>query len=179
MQDHDTSGGSSGSYASIVAVWLATGVGLGMVLPAPGTLAGLWGLALAAAVGLIAPVGAQVAVIVALAVVGALICDAAAQALGAEKDPGPIVLDEIVALPIVFVGVPEMGWLMLAVGYVLFRLCDIWKPGLARLAEELPGGLGIVADDCVAAVLACLLLHGAIWLDRWGSWGWLLTAPAA
>jgi len=153
------------SLGGRLAVWLATGMGLGLVTPAPGTFA----------VSLLSPIGAQLGVIVLLALAAAAVCGAAARALGSTGDPGAIVLDEIVALPIVFIGVPAMTWTILLAGYLLFRLCDIVKPGLAHSAEKLPGGLGIVADDCVAAVLACLLLHGVLWLDRTAGLEWLAS----
>jgi phosphatidylglycerophosphatase A len=38
--------------------------------------------------------------------------------------------------------------------FLLFRVLDIFKPWPIYLAERLPGGLGIVADDVVAGVLA-------------------------
>jgi phosphatidylglycerophosphatase A len=167
---------ASPSVASRAAVWLATGLGLGLVTPAPGTVAGLWGVGLAAAVALVSPLGAQITVIVLLALVAVPICGSAARSLGASGDPGAIVLDEIVALPIVFVGVSAVTWPIIIAGYLLFRICDIAKPGLARSAEKLPGGAGIVADDCVAAVLACLLLHGTIWLDRQAGLNWLAAS---
>ena len=156
-----------------IAVWVATGLGIGLATPAPGTVAGLWGLGLAAAVAMVEPLGAQLAVIAVVAIAAAPVCGAAARALGSSHDPGAIVLDEIVALPIIFVGVPAMNWTVLLVGYALFRICDILKPGLARSAEKLPGGWGIVADDCVAAVLGCILLHGAFWLDGRLRFDWL------
>ena len=40
----------------------------------------------------------------------------------------------------------------------MFRLFDIVKPGPVRMAERLPGGLGVMADDVVAGVLAAALL---------------------
>jgi phosphatidylglycerophosphatase A len=101
------------------------------------------------------------------------VCDVAARAMGSSGDPGAIVLDEIVALPIVYLTAPEMNWAILLTGYVLFRICDIWKPGLVRVAERLPGGFGIVADDVVAAVLAALLLQILLWVDQGGGYGWL------
>ncbi len=161
------------SIASRAAVWIATGLGLGLVTPAPGTIAGLAGIALAAAVALISPLSIQITVILALSLIAIPICGSAARSLGASGDPGAIVLDEIVALPIVFVGVPPVTWPILIAGYLLFRICDIAKPGLAAEAEKLPGGAGIVADDCVAGVLACLLLHGTIWIDHEAGFDWL------
>lgn len=162
--------------ASRLSVWLATGLGIGLVTPAPGTVAGLWGLPVAAAMAEIARPEFRYVAIAVLALLAVPVCQLAAAALGSSGDPGPIVLDEIVALPIVFVGVHGMNWPLLIAGYLLFRLCDVLKPGLARSAEKLPGGWGIVADDCVAAVMACLLLHGAIWLDGRMGFNWLVVS---
>jgi phosphatidylglycerophosphatase A len=173
MQDEDAFYTPKGSLSDRAAVWLATGLGLGLAVPAPGTFAGLWGVGLAAAVALISPLEYQLAVIGVLILAAVPVCGRAARALGSSGDPGAIVLDEIVALPIVFVGVPAVSWPIVIAGYLLFRICDIAKPGLARSAEKLPGGVGVVADDCVAAVLACLLLHGAIWLDARTDLNWL------
>jgi phosphatidylglycerophosphatase A len=55
-----------------------------------------------------------------------------------------------------------LGWKYLLLGFILFRLFDIWKPFPARQAESLPGGLGIMADDWFAGIYAAL----GIWLAR-------------
>jgi phosphatidylglycerophosphatase A len=55
-----------------------------------------------------------------------------------------------------------LGWKHLLLGFILFRLFDIWKPFPARQAESLPGGLGIMADDWIAGVYAAL----GMWLAR-------------
>ena len=44
---------------------------------------------------------------------------------------------------------------------------------VAHTAERLPHGWGVIGDDCVAAALACVILHGAIVLDKWFAWDWL------
>lgn len=173
MQSTDNHHDPSGSLHGRLCVWLATGFGLGFVTPAPGTFAGAWGLGLAAAVAQLPTMGGQIGVIVALALAAVAVCDVAARAMGSSGDPGAIVLDEIVALPIVFVGAPPLNWTLLLVGYLLFRICDITKPGLARSAERLPGGWGVVADDCVAALLAAMLLQVALWIDRAAGYEWL------
>ena len=157
-------------------VWIASGLGVGLVVPAPGTVGGLWGLALVPAVTAFDSWPAQLGLALALAVIAAPVCGSAARALGGDVDPGVIVLDEVVALPMALVGVSPLNWRTIAAGYLLFRICDIWKPGLAREAEKLPGGLGIVADDFLAAVLACFALHGLILLDNWSGVAWLTPA---
>jgi len=156
-------------------MWLATGLGVGLVAPAPGTVGGLWGLALVEPMVAITPWEARVAVIGLLIVLAAIICTSAVRELGVENDPGVIVLDEIVALPIVFLGFSAVGWPLLAAGFLMFRLFDILKIGLADSAEKLPGGWGVVADDCVAALQACLALHGVVWLDRTVGYHWLAS----
>ena len=94
------------------------------------------------------------------------ICDEAERRLGA-RDPGMIVLDEFVAIPLVFFGMngygglvaQHGGWPVLLGGFVLFRIFDILKPfGIDRL-QNLPGGLGCVADDLAAGVASCICLH--------------------
>lgn len=154
-----------------ISVWLATGLGVGLVSPAPGTIGGLWGLPLAWAVGLISTGSAQVLAIVLIGLASVAICSVAARVLGGSKDPQSIVLDEIAALPIVFLGVEPTGPAVWLAGWLLFRLFDITKlPPISRF-ERLPGGWGIMADDWAAAVVACLVLHGLLWLDRIAAWG--------
>jgi phosphatidylglycerophosphatase A len=156
-----------------LAMWVATGLGVGLVAPAPGTIGGLWGLALVNPIAAVAPWEAQVAVIGLLVILAAAICTSAVRELGVAGDPGAIVLDEIVALPIAFLGFSAVGWPLLIAGFLMFRLFDISKIGLADSAENLPSGWGVVADDCVAALQACLALHGLAWLDRTYGYNWL------
>jgi phosphatidylglycerophosphatase A len=153
------------------AIWLATGLGIGLVAPAPGTIGGLWGLPLAWALGWLEPTWQMVAVPL-LVLAAVAICTLAARALGGGKDPQAIVLDEIVALPIVYLGVWQRNPAIWIAGFLLFRLFDITKPPPCRQLERLPAGWGVVADDCMAAGYACLSLHAVLWLDL----SWL--APA-
>jgi phosphatidylglycerophosphatase A len=62
-----------------------------------------------------------------------------------------------------------VGWLGVLVGFVLFRALDVAKPFPARHLERLHGGLGVMADDAMAAIYANLLLRGASHLAP----GWL------
>jgi phosphatidylglycerophosphatase A len=55
-----------------------------------------------------------------------------------------------------------LGWKYLLLGFILFRLFDIWKPFPARQAESLPGGWGIMADDWIAGLYAAI----GLWLAR-------------
>ena len=94
------------------------------------------------------------------------ICDAAEKRLQ-MRDPGMIVLDEVVAVPLLFIGmggltgliVEHGGWPVLLTGFLLFRIFDILKPfGISHL-QNLPGGLGCAIDDIAAGLAACITLH--------------------
>ncbi len=155
-----------------LAVALATGGGLGRVVPAPGTVgAAVWGLPLA---WLLAawPVWVQISVVAVLACAGVPISTRACRALGGRKDPGAIVLDEIVSMPMTFFLVPNLTASTLLVGFVLNRFFDIVKPPPIRHLERLPGGLGVMADDWLAGAYSCAALHAALhfgWLPATGT----------
>jgi phosphatidylglycerophosphatase A len=141
------------------AVWLATGFGVGFAPVAPGTFGALWGLPLAWAISQIGDWRAEALLIGTICLVGVPICTAAARALGGAKDPGAIVLDEIASVPITFFMVPiDSPWIVV-VGFALHRLFDVTKPPPIRRLERLPDGLGIMADDWLAGVYSCAVLH--------------------
>jgi phosphatidylglycerophosphatase A len=92
------------------------------------------------------------------------ICGVAAELLK-KKDPSEVVLDEMVAMPLVFFLNPhlhlgtKLGFVMVLLGFGLFRFFDIVKPLGIRWIEKVPGGVGIVADDVLAALYANLTLQ--------------------
>ena len=153
-------------------VLVATGLGAGFSPVMPGTVGSLWGLPLAWGIAQIPALAGlpalawQAAAIVLLCLVGVPLCTAAGKQFG-RKDPGAIVWDEIAAVPIVFWLVPGermQSPLILAVGFLLFRIFDITKlPPIKRL-EALPRGLGVMADDWLAAVYAAAAMQVLLWL---------------
>lgn len=156
------------------AVWLATGLGLGLVTIAPGTVAtAVEGLPLAWAISLLPGIGWQVLAIAILFIAGIPLATAAGRALGSQKDNQAIVWDEIVTMPVVFLMVPLTNWKIALAGFLLHRLFDITKPPPASQLEQLPDGLGVMADDLMAAIYACLVLAGLAWLDQYAGWSLL------
>ena len=138
-------------------VWLATGGWVGMSPVMPGTVGALWGLPLALAVAAVPQPALQLLIIAVLALIGVPICTTAAAKLGL-KDPGPVVFDEIVAMPLTLFLHPVRDPAVLIAGFLLFRLFDILKPPPVRQLEQLPAGWGIMADDLAAGVYANLAL---------------------
>lgn len=132
-------------------------------LPAPGTwgsAAGLlWWLAVVHPLAK-GRVGHEAAFCLLVVLAAICICGAAAGLLG-RKDPPEVILDEFACMPLVFVGLrlTSPGWLV--AGFLLFRLLDITKPLGIRRLESLPLGIGVVADDLAAALLANGILQVA------------------
>jgi phosphatidylglycerophosphatase A len=78
-------------------------------------------------------------------------------------DPGPVIVDEVVGMLITLAFIP-VGLSGAIAGFLLFRIFDIIKPFPAGRLEALHGGLGVMADDAMAAVYANLSLRGLLWL---------------
>lgn len=96
-----------------------------------------------------------------------------ALALGTD-DPSPVVWDEIIAIWLVLwllqtaPGTPAT-WGLQAVGFALFRLFDAVKRGPVGWADHhIKGGLGIMVDDIVAAILTLACVFGARLALAWG-----------
>ena len=152
-----------------LAVLLATGFGLGLLPGAPGTFGALLGIPLAVAVTALPGAWFQAAAALALALLAVPVCEAGERHFG-RKDPGSVVADEWMLLPICFAGqLPLWDMLcdgraaaaaaFLAAGFVVSRFFDILKPFPAWRLQVLPGGFGIVFDDFFADLYAWCALR--------------------
>lgn len=82
-----------------------------------------------------------------------------AESILARKDPGVVVIDEVVGQLIAFLFVPPgVGVWAIITGFIAFRAFDIWKPYPIRRLEALESGLGIMADDVLAGIYAAMLM---------------------
>ncbi len=143
---------------------------VGRKLPAPGTWGSVAGMLYFTV--FFYPLGAVATVLLSVftCYLAVAICGEAEFRL-ARKDPGEVILDEFVVMPLCFLGWrslvgPLPPWAVFLVGLGLFRLFDILKPfGINRL-QDLPGGWGVVIDDVAAALAACATMHVAhlLWL---------------
>lgn len=129
---------------------------------APGTVGTLGGVAIAWALigtGTWFPVWALLISAV-LYAVGRPLGDWAEQYAG-KKDPGIFVLDEVIGYLVTILWIDEPSLMTLVVAFFVFRFFDVLKPPLARRAESLPGGDGILLDDVVAGLHGLVLMIAA------------------
>ena len=137
--------------------FIAFGFGSGLMPFAPGT----WGTLSAIPVYLLiakAPWALYLAVTVAAFGLGVVVCDKVSRELGVHDYAG-IVWDEVVGYLLTLFLVPlTVHWMI--IGFLLFRLFDIGKPGpIRRVDKHVTGGLGIMLDDVLAAIPAWVCLQ--------------------
>jgi phosphatidylglycerophosphatase A len=99
-----------------------------------------------------------------ICIIGIWICGESSRRLGVH-DHGGIVWDEFAGYLITMFAVP-FAWQWIIIGFLLFRLFDIWKPWPIRyIDKQLTGGLGIMLDDILAGIFAAICLQILIVLN--------------
>ncbi|WP_112220835.1 phosphatidylglycerophosphatase A family protein [Legionella quinlivanii] len=143
------------------AYFIAFGFGAGLAPVAPGT----WGTLAAFPIYLLmSSLSLPLYLLITLLffILGVYVSDRVSADLG-EHDYSGIVWDEVVGFLLTMALVPpKLTWMI--IGFLLFRLFDIWKPWPITIADEkIKGGFGIMFDDVLAAVPAWIILQLLIW----------------
>lgn len=151
-----------------VGLFIATCGYLGHVPVAPGTFGSAAGLVVFYAVRSTGSTVIELSVIFLLFAIGIWAGTVAERHYGGV-DPAPVVLDEVVGMLITlaFLPVSAAGAI---VGFFVFRVLDVVKPWPSARFERLPGGLGVMADDGMAALYGNLAMRGLIAVTP----GWLV-----
>ncbi|HEY1911671.1 MAG TPA: phosphatidylglycerophosphatase A, partial [Vicinamibacterales bacterium] len=142
-----------------LALAFATVCGVGYAPFAPGTFGSAAGLLLWWLLPS-SPV-VQIGTVIALFVVGSWSGNVAERHFN-RTDPGQVVIDEVMGMLITLLFNP-VGWGGALLGFLLFRVADVIKPYPANRLEQLHGGIGVMADDGMAAVYANLALRALLW----------------
>lgn len=135
--------------------WFATLGPIGY-LPAPGTMGTIAALPLAYGISCM-PIVWQIVIIMILFGISYFVIGGALKYFQ-NFDPSQIILDEVIGTLVTFCGIsysPLIGVL----GFILFRLLDIFKPFGIHHLEKIPGSFGILIDDVAAGLLAHLILR--------------------
>lgn len=146
---------------------IATAGYVGYFPIASGTAGSLVGLVLFAFIRWVGVPAFELAAIAIVLAVGMWSASVAERVLNL-KDPGPVVIDEVLGMLITLTLLP-VSLTGIVVGFVLFRIFDIIKPFPSGRLEALHGGMGIMLDDAVAGlysyvVLRVLLALSPAWL---------------
>ncbi len=132
-----------------------TGCYTGLIPKAPGTWGSLFGLAVGALLLHFLPQSSLflLAILITIVAIKEInIYEAATN----THDASYIVIDEIAGMWLAMAILPNTAPLWLILAFVFFRFYDISKISYIGKLEKLPGGLGVMADDLLAGVLAGL-----------------------
>ncbi|OFW02036.1 MAG: hypothetical protein A3I61_00785 [Acidobacteria bacterium RIFCSPLOWO2_02_FULL_68_18] len=143
-----------------LALVIATCGPVGYVPLAPGTAGSAVGLALFWMVRAAGSSTLEIAIVALVAPLGVWSAGVAERHFG-RVDPGTVVVDEVLGqlVTLMFLPVNTTGAL---VGFLVFRLLDVVKPWPARRLEAWPGGLGVMADDGMAALYGNVIMRGLV-----------------
>ena len=145
-------------------LWV-TWFGCGRSPKAPGTVGTLGAIPFVLSLAQLGPIPYMVITYV-LILVSIPVINSYQKATGTE-DSSRVVIDEVAGFLITMTWLP-MGWKSLALGFLFFRILDIWKPWLiGRLDRSLKGGLGVMADDIVAGMVANIGLQVILAKTNW------------
>jgi phosphatidylglycerophosphatase A len=141
-------------------VFFATGCGAGFSPVAPGTFGSVAALPLCFLISGVSALTGGIMVVVLIAF--AIGISGEMEKIAGRKDPGCIVIDEMVGMMVMLYGIP-FGLPTVLWGFVLFRFLDITKPcPIGWVEKRLSGGAGVVLDDVVAGLLGNLMLRAAL-----------------
>lgn len=147
--------------------WLACGFGSGLAPVAQGTFGSLAAL-LPWLLLRELPLPIYLVVLLLGFAAGVWACNVASRALGVA-DHRSLVWDEFIGqwvalLPLLVLPAP---WWAIVLGFVLFRVFDVWKPWpISWLDRRVKGGMGVMVDDVVAGAFAAVVLALGLHLLR-------------
>lgn len=140
------------------AVWqnplyfIAFGLGSGAMPFAPGTFGTLMAIPFYLLLSSL-PLFGYLAFVVFFIIFSSWISDRLSRVIHEHDHPG-MCIDEFAGFFVTMIGAPHgYGWVIL--GFLLFRLFDIWKPWpISYIDENVHGGFGMILDDVIAGVFA-------------------------
>ena len=144
--------------------YIACGFGVGCLPIIPGTFATLIGVAVALILSTM-DLSTSLCVILLMNATGILLCGKTNRDFNAADHPAAC-FDEIAAFPICMMGI-NATITNLIMAFVLFRALDILKPPpINWIDKNVHGGIGVMLDDIIAAMITLLCMHGVSQIFR-------------
>jgi len=141
------------NYLQFINKSLSTGLFIGKIPGAPGT----YGSILAVFIILFFPLVTNVFFIIPFIIIATGI-SYYEELITGVKDAPEIVIDEIAGIFVTFVFI-DLNFTIIFLGFILFRFFDIYKPFIIDKVQELPYGIGIMADDLLAGFFSWIILN--------------------
>lgn len=137
---------------------LATGFGSGLSPIVPGTMGSLAAIPFWYLMTFL-PLQLYYLVVLLGICIGVYLCHRTAKDMGVH-DHGSIVWDEFIGMWITLMAIPAENWQWVLIGFLIFRLFDMWKPWPIRWFDRnVHGGMGIMVDDIVAGIISAGVLY--------------------
>lgn len=144
--------------------FIAFGFGVGAIPFAPGTFGTLIAIPFYLVLQLFSW-KIYIIVLIIATIASIWICDRVSKEMNVDDHQG-MCLDEVIGFLWTMVAVPYQ-WRWLVLGFILFRIFDIWKPGPLRYVDNhIHGGFGMILDDVLAGLMSCGILHTLMHLMR-------------
>lgn len=137
--------------------FIAFGFGSGAIPFAPGTFGTLFAIPFYLVLETM-PQTAYLVFVILFAAASSWICDRISRDIHSHDHPG-MCIDEFAGFFVTMIHAPHgVSWTIL--GFLLFRLFDIWKPWpINILDQKVHGGFGMVVDDIVAGLFAFAVIQ--------------------
>lgn len=146
------------------AYFIAFGFGSGLMPMAPGTWGTLAAIPVYLIISSLSPV-LYLFVVFVLFLAGVWVSNIVTNDLGVQDYSG-IVWDEVIGYLLTMFCAP-FGVIWMIIGFLLFRVFDIFKPTPICLVDKhIKGGIGVMLDDVVAAIPAFLILQTLAWIFK-------------
>ena len=137
--------------------FIAFGFGVGVIPFAPGTFGTLIAIPFYLVLQLFSW-KIYLSVLIIATIASMWVCDKVSKELKIDDHQG-MCLDEVIGFLWAMIAIPY-AWKWLALGFILFRLFDIWKPWPIRYVDNhVHGGVGMILDDILAGIASCAILH--------------------
>jgi phosphatidylglycerophosphatase A len=137
--------------------FIAFGFGSGAMPFAPGTFGTLMAIPFYLFIRPL-PLPLYLLVVVLFIAITTWICDLVSHEIQIHDHPG-MCIDEFAGFFVTMINAPP-GWKWIVLGFVLFRIFDIWKPWPIRsIDEKVPGGIGMELDDIVAGMFSLVIMQ--------------------
>ncbi len=141
-----------------IAIFLATGFYAGYIPFIPGTIGSLVGLIIYILFSRFLGTYSYLIIVTSVLILGLLSIQECKTSFSHDDDPPQIVIDEIGGFWITMFLIP-INYKNVVMGFILFRILDIFKPFPINKLEKIRSPFGIMLDDIMAGILSNLILQ--------------------